>query len=68
MKNKYIVVVFLVASSIVILGALFKIIHIEVGIITGNYLLSIGMLTQIVAVILFVAKIISNKKSDFLNK
>lgn len=68
MKNKYIVVIFLVASIIVILGALFKIIHIEIGVITGNYLLSIGMLTQIAAVILFLSKILSNKNNDFLNK
>ncbi|RIA08864.1 protein involved in gliding motility GldL [Flavobacteriaceae bacterium MAR_2010_72] len=33
-------------ASIVIIGALFKIIHFEIGILTGNVMLAIGLITE----------------------
>jgi gliding motility-associated protein GldL len=33
-------------ASIVIIGALFKITHFEIGILTGNVMLSIGLITE----------------------
>ena len=68
MKNKYILIIFIIGFIVTILGSLFKITHMEIGILTGNMLLTIGMLSQILAGILFVLKLLSNKKDSFLNK
>jgi hypothetical protein len=68
MKNKHILILFILGGILTILGALFKIMHMELGAVTGNVLLTIGMLTQIVALIFFIIKIMRNKKDDFLNK
>jgi gliding motility-associated protein GldL len=35
-----------IGASIVIIGALFKIIHFEIGILTGNVMLAIGLITE----------------------
>lgn len=68
MKNKYLIVIFIIGILYVIFGALFKILHFEIGPVTGNTLLTIGMLLEIVVLILFVAKLIKNTNNDFLNK
>ena len=55
-------------AAVVIVGALFKIIHFEIGPLTGNKILTIGMFIEIIACLLFVSKLLLNKKDDFLNK
>lgn len=68
MKNKYLIAFFIIGTLITILGALFKIVHFELGAITGNVLLTIGMLVQIISGIGFLTKTIFNKDNEFLNR
>jgi uncharacterized membrane protein required for colicin V production len=68
MKNKYLVAFFLLSTIVVIVGALFKIVHLEVGPITGSVILTIGLLCEVFFVFVFVFKLISDKGNKFLNK
>ena len=53
---------------LVVIGALFKISHWEYEGITGNTMLSIGLLSEAVVIVLLIVKITKDNKSDFLNK
>ena len=53
---------------LVVVGALFKITHWEFEGITGNTLLSIGLLAEVVVILMLIIKLASNKKDNFLNK
>ena len=54
---------------LVVIGALFKIMHWAYAGISGNTLLSIGLVSEaIVVVVLLILKITKDNKSDFLNK
>ena len=68
MKNKYLIAFFLLSTVLVIVGALFKILHLEIGPITGNVMLAVGMFSQVFFVFALVFKLISNKDNNFLNK
>lgn len=68
MKNKYIIVLFLLGLIIVIFGALFKITHWEFGFLTGNLLLFIGKLIEVTAIVVFIIKLFSDKNNSFLNR
>jgi hypothetical protein len=68
MKNKYIIALLVIGAVITIFGALLKILHFEIGPLTGNKILTIGVFTEIIACLLFVSKLLLNKKDDFLNK
>ena len=68
MKNKYIIILFIIGFIITILGSLFKITHWEIGFVTGTLLLTFGMLLQVIAGTLFIVKLFSNKNDSFLNK
>lgn len=68
MKNKYIIALFIIGTIITTFGALLKIIHFEFGPITGNVLLSIGMLVEVVSGVLFIVKLSGSKDNSFLNK
>ena len=68
MKNKNLLILFFVAMILVIIGALFKIMHFESAGITGNTVLCIGLLSETVVVFLLSFKITKDKKLDFLNK
>ena len=68
MKNKYLVAFFLLSTIVVIVGVLFKIVHLEVGPITGSVILTIGLLCEVFFVFVFVFKLISDKGNKFLNK
>ena len=68
MKNKYILIIFILGFIITILGSLFKITHWKFGIFTGNLLLTIGMFSEILAGILLIVKLISDKNDTLLNK
>lgn len=68
MKNKYIIALLVIGIIFTIFGALLKILHFEIGPLTGNKILTIGMFIEIIAFILFVFKLLLNKKDNFLNK
>jgi gliding motility-associated GldL-like protein len=69
MKNKYILVLFLVGVIITFLGALFKITHWEFNGITGNMLITVGLLTKALAALIFIIKLLGSKKvNEFLDK
>ena len=54
------IILFLIGTLVTILGALFKITHMEIGPITGNVLLTIGMLSQVLSGIFFIVKLFFN--------
>lgn len=65
MKNWHILLVFVFAMAIVVVGALFKIMHWP----GASMLLILGMGGQFLSLILLAAKIINDrKKNQFLNK
>ena len=68
MKNKHLLILFFIAMILVIVGALFKIMHFEYAGITGNTMLSVGLLAEAIVILLLILKMFRNKKSDFLNK
>lgn len=68
MKNKYIIAILIFGIILTVFGALLKILHYEFGSITGNLVLTIGMFLKVIALFIFIIKIITNKKNDFLNK
>ena len=69
MKNKYILEILVAGMIITVVGALFKIIHYECCAINGNSILTVGLVTEAIAGIVFVSKLLSNNKTDgFLNK
>jgi hypothetical protein len=68
MKNKYIIAFFVLGVIVTSIGALFKITHLEIGIFTGNLLITLGVFIKVVAAILFIIKLFSNNNNDFLNK
>ena len=68
-KNKHLLILFFLAMILVVIGALFKIMHWAYAGISGNTLLSIGLVSEaIVVVVLLILKITKDNKSDFLNK
>jgi hypothetical protein len=69
-KNKYIyiIIILLLGILLTVFGALLKIMHFEIGFFTGNIVLMIGMLLKVIALFLFIVKLISNKNDSFLNK
>ncbi|MCZ8197547.1 MAG: gliding motility protein GldL [Flavobacterium sp.] len=68
MKNKYIIAFFVLGVIVTSIGALFKITHLEIGIFTGNLLITLGVFIKVIAAILFIIKLFSNNNNDFLNK
>lgn len=68
MKNKYIFAIILFGVIWTIIGALFKIVHWEIGPVTGSIMLTFGLLLEAVAVLIFILKLVTNKKDNFLNK
>jgi hypothetical protein len=53
---------------LVVIGALFKIMHWTYAGITGNAFLSIGLISEAIVIVLLILKITKDNKSDFLNK
>ena len=66
-KNKHLLILFFIAMIIVFIGALFKIMHWAYAGITGNTLLSIGLVSEAIVIVLLILKITKDNKSDFLN-
>lgn len=67
-KNKHLLILFFIAMIIVVIGALFKITHWAFAGITGNTMLSIGLASEALVIVLLILKITKDNKSDFLNK
>ena len=70
MKNKHILVLFIVGLMIDVIGAIFKMYHLEIfGACTANHLLIIGMAVKFIACVLFIIKLLRNKRvKAFLNE
>jgi|GEM_PF-947719 hypothetical protein len=68
MKNKYIIALFLLGVVVTTIGAFFKITHLEIGPFTGSLTITLGLFIKVVAAIVFITKLLSNKNNDFLNK
>ena len=68
MKNKHLLILFFLTMILVVIGALFKIMHWAYAGITGNTLLSIGLVSEAIVILLLILKITKDNKSDFLNK
>jgi len=67
MKVKYIIVIYLIGIIFIVLGALLKILHMQLG-LTGNIYLSIGSTIEIIGVLLGIWKLFTTKKfKAFLN-
>ena len=68
MKNKHLLILFFIALILVVIGAFFKIMHFEIAGITGNTMLSVGLLSEAIVILLLIIKLTIDNKSDFLNK
>jgi hypothetical protein len=62
-KYTYILIVFIIALVLVLVSVLFKIMHLELGLITGNVLLFIGISFKILASILLIKVLLKRTKS-----
>ena len=67
-KNKHLLILFFLAMILVVIGALFKIMHWTYAGITENAFLSIGLVSEAIVIVLLILKITKDNKSDFLNK
>lgn len=68
MKTKHTLIILAIGFFIILIGALLKIIHMEIGPVNGNNMLVIGMFVEVIGGILLLYKLITAKKSnDFLN-
>lgn len=67
MKNKHLLITFIIGVIIMIVGAFFKIMHLEYGLVTANLLLTFGMAIKILAALLFITKLLGTN-NEFLNK
>ncbi len=68
MKTKHILIILAIGFFIILIGAVLKIIHIEIGPLNGNSMLTMGMFVEVIGGILLIYKLITAKKSnDFLN-
>jgi len=68
MKTKHTLIILAIGFFIILIGALLKIIHMEIGSVNGNNMLVIGMFVEVFGGILLIYKLITAKKSnDFLN-
>ena len=68
MKTKHTLIILAIGFILTIIGALFKIMHFEIGFLTGNFALTVGMFLEIIGGILFLYKLFTHPKfKDFLN-
>lgn len=68
MKTKHTLIILAIGFFIILIGALLKIIQMEIGPLNGNNVLTLGMLVEVIGGILLLYKLITAKKSnDFLN-
>lgn len=62
------IILFIVGAIITFFGALFKIAHWKIGILTGMFLITTGISIKVIAAGLLIFKLILNRKNDFLNQ
>lgn len=68
MKIKHTLIILAIGLFLTFIGAVFKIVHFEVGPINGNSLLSTGMFVGLIGFLLFLYKLLMHPKfKDFLN-
>lgn len=63
-KYSYIIIILVMGLLLDMIGAFFKIAHLEIGVITGNVLLILGMSIKAFAAILFIIELLKNDKSS----
>lgn len=68
MKTRYALIIFLMGVLINLFGALLKITHFAIGPLTGNLVLSIGLIFETIGIILLIYKLFTSSKfKEFLN-
>ncbi|MBA5791485.1 gliding motility protein GldL [Flavobacterium sp. xlx-214] len=68
MKTKHTLIILLIGFIIILIGAVLKIIHLEIGPLNGNSGLTVGIFVEVIGGVLLLFKLITAKKSnDFLN-
>jgi hypothetical protein len=68
MKVKTILIVFLIALVITMIGSLFKILHLKLGPISAGILLLLGILLEMISAFLLLIKLLQTKDfKDFFN-
>ena len=68
MKNKYVIALFVIGIITTFIGALFKITHWCFGVLSGTYLITIGLVLEAITFVIFIVKLILNKNNNFLNQ
>lgn len=68
MKNKHLIILFLIATILLVFGAILKLMHFHLEFVSGNILLTLGMLLEVSVITIFIIKTIANRNVDFLNK
>lgn len=68
MKNKYLIILFLIANVLLVFGAIMKIIHYQLEFFSGNTLLTLGMILEGLVITIFIIKTIATRNVNFLNK
>ena len=66
-KYKFIILIFVLGMIFDTIGAFFKIMHLQIGFLSGNFLLFLGMLFKVGAAVFFIVKLFTKDKS-FENK
>lgn len=67
MKNKHFILLFLIGSLFIIVGAFAKIAHTEIATFSANNILAAGLGIEFVTVFFFIIKLMRNN-GDWLNK
>ncbi|WCM42713.1 hypothetical protein MG290_03265 [Flavobacterium sp. CBA20B-1] len=68
MKTKHTLIILAIGFFVILIGAVLKITHLEIGPLNGNSVLTVGMLVEMIGGVLLIYKLITAKKSnDFLN-
>lgn len=60
MKTKHTLIILLIGFSISIVGVLLKVNHSSIGVISGNLLITIGIVSETVGIIPFLYKVFTN--------
>ena len=63
-KYTYIIIILVIGLLLDMIGAFFKIVHWEIEVVTGNFLLFLGMSVKAFAAILFIIELLKNDKSS----
>ncbi len=67
MKNKFIIILFLIGLIVTSIGSFFKIAHWEIGFFNGSRIIFVGLFIKVLSVIILIKKLVSDKNNSFLN-